>query len=110
MEPAAAIAGLFLVAAQGAALGAILTFAGTPLYESTAADALAAQQLAGLITWVPGGAPYAAAAAWVVARAVGHGRSAELAVVRRGAPPPDALVHGESEERGVGKVGVSKVR
>src|SRR3546814_8870509 len=63
MEPAAAIAGLFLVAAQGAALGAILTFAGTPLYESTAADALADQQLAGLILWVPGGAPYSAAAA-----------------------------------------------
>lgn len=66
--PASAIAALFLVAAQGAALGAVLTFAPAPLYETVAADPLADQQLAGLLMWVPGGAPYAAVAAVVAAR------------------------------------------
>lgn len=44
-------------------LGAVLTFARAPLYDSAAG--LPDQQLAGLIMWVPGAIPYLLAAAWV---------------------------------------------
>jgi len=44
-------------------LGALLTFAQAPLYGE--ARSLGDQQLAGLIMWVVGAAPYLAAAAWV---------------------------------------------
>jgi len=44
-------------------LGALLTFASTPLYGE--ARSLGDQQLAGLIMWVVGGVPYLMAAAWV---------------------------------------------
>jgi putative membrane protein len=48
---------LFAVGMAGAALGAVLTFAPSPLYPpdayGNAGDALADQQLAGLIMWVP---------------------------------------------------------
>jgi len=44
-------------------LGAVLTFAGTPLYDE--ARSLPDQQLAGLIMWVPGAIPYLLASAWV---------------------------------------------
>lgn len=44
-------------------LGALLTFASTPLYGE--ARSLGDQQLAGLIMWVAGGVPYLVAAAWV---------------------------------------------
>lgn len=44
-------------------LGALLTFASTPLYGE--ARSLGDQQLAGLIMWVVGGVPYLTAAAWV---------------------------------------------
>ncbi|KUI12326.1 hypothetical protein AU192_19860 [Mycobacterium lehmannii] len=47
---------LFAVGMTAAALGAVLTFAPAPLYPSevyTAADALADQQLAGLVMWIP---------------------------------------------------------
>jgi len=44
-------------------LGALLSFAATPLYVE--ARDLADQQLAGLIMWVPGGMPYLLGAAWV---------------------------------------------
>ena len=43
-------------------LGAVLTFAGSPLYGD--ARDLEDQQLAGLIMWVPGGLPYFIAAGW----------------------------------------------
>ncbi len=56
-------------------LGALLTFAGRPLYASHLSTTvafgmgpLADQQLAGLVMWVPGMAPYAAAAAWIATR------------------------------------------
>lgn len=58
-------------AAQMGMLGAVLTFAPTPLYASHLATTasfgigpLADQQLAGLIMWVVGLAPYAIAAGW----------------------------------------------
>ena len=57
-------------AVQMGFLGALLTFAGRPLYESHLATTfpfgigpLTDQQMAGLIMWVPGMAPYAVAAA-----------------------------------------------
>ena len=56
---------VFATALQGAALGAVLTFATHPLYPSHVAGALAFgvrpladQRLAGLIMWVPMGAVY----------------------------------------------------
>jgi len=47
-------------------LGALLTFARTPLYGD--ARGLADQQLAGLIMWVPGELPYMLAAGWAAYR------------------------------------------
>lgn len=47
-------------------LGAILTFAGVSLYGAD--RALASQQLAGLIMWVPGAVPYISAAIWLAFR------------------------------------------
>jgi putative membrane protein len=65
-----AVAGIAGGAVQMGFLGALLTFAGRPLYESHLATTLsfgfgplADQQMAGLIMWVPGMAPYAVAAA-----------------------------------------------
>ncbi len=56
-------------------LGAILTFAPRPIYAvyrddalTLGVDALADQQLAGLVMWVPGGVIYLVAALWVVGR------------------------------------------
>lgn len=58
--------------AQMGVLGALLTFASTSLYESHAYGTLAwgltpleDQSLGGLIMWVPGGIPYAVAAALI---------------------------------------------
>ncbi|TVP60540.1 MAG: cytochrome c oxidase assembly protein [Halomonadaceae bacterium] len=59
-------------------LGALLTFAQTPLYQET--RDLQDQQLAGLIMWVPGAIPYLVAALWLghrwlqllMARMTGH--------------------------------------
>ena len=47
-------------------LGAVLTFAQSPLYAET--RDLQDQQLAGLVMWVPGAIPYLAAAAWLAWR------------------------------------------
>ncbi|HCO02308.1 MAG TPA: cytochrome c oxidase assembly protein [Actinobacteria bacterium] len=59
----AALMCVFADAMQSSALGALLAFAGTPLYEpyirlSGAVAALRDQQLAGLIMWVPAGVVY----------------------------------------------------
>lgn len=59
-------------------LGALLTLAPRPLYGSYLpelgwAGALADQQLAGLIMWVPMGTVYLMAALWIVGRALGAG-------------------------------------
>ncbi|MGN5375589.1 cytochrome c oxidase assembly protein [Sphingomonas hankookensis] len=73
--PMEAVAGIAGGAVQMGFLGALLTFATRPLYATHLATTvsfgigpLADQQLAGLIMWVPGMAPYAIAAAWVAAR------------------------------------------
>lgn len=60
--PLALLALLFTLMHTGF-LGALLTFAQTPLYGE--ARDLQDQQLAGLIMWVPGAIPYLAAAVWV---------------------------------------------
>lgn len=48
-------------------LGALLVFAGEPLYRSESTS-LEDQQLAGLVMWVPGGGAYLVAAAWAAWR------------------------------------------
>ena len=65
----AALALLFTVMHTGL-LGALLTFSSAPLYHSGPA-ALADQQLAGLVMWIPGGLIYLAAAAWAAWRWLG---------------------------------------
>lgn len=74
---------LFAMILQGSLLGALITFAGTPLYEAHASipDAwwlrpLEDQQLAGLIMWVPPAALYLGVAAHLFVRWL---RSAEPA-------------------------------
>ncbi len=73
--PVEAMAGIAGGAVQMGFLGALLTFAGRPLYASHLATTvpfgigpLADQQLAGLVMWVPGMLPYALAAGWWAAR------------------------------------------
>jgi cytochrome c oxidase assembly factor CtaG len=51
-------------------LGALLVFARVPLY-SGAESALAEQQMAGLVMWVPGGLVYLLAAVWAASRWLG---------------------------------------
>jgi len=65
---AAAGALLFTVMHTGM-LGALMSFANVPLY-STGLKALADQQLAGLVMWVPGGLVYLLAAVWAAWRAL----------------------------------------
>lgn len=60
--PAAAMALLFTATHTGM-LGALLTFASTPLYWRESRE-LWDQQMAGLVMWVPGGFIYLGAAAW----------------------------------------------
>lgn len=62
----AALALLFTVMHTGL-LGALLSFASVPLYD-TGSAALADQQLAGLVMWIPGGLIYLLAAAWAAGR------------------------------------------
>jgi len=64
-----AVAALFVTMVATGALGALLTFAPLPWYATglPAADALADQQLGGLLMWVPGGIAYLLAALWLMA-------------------------------------------
>ena len=64
--PAAAMALLFTATHTGM-LGALLTFASTPLYWRESRE-LWDQQMAGLVMWVPGGFIYLGAAAWATFR------------------------------------------
>lgn len=58
-----ALLALLLTLMHTGFLGALLTFAPSPLYGE--ARDLQDQQLAGLIMWVPGAVPYLLAAAWL---------------------------------------------
>jgi putative membrane protein len=71
----AAIAALLVSTVQMGLLGALITFAGTPLYaphflvtEAWGLSALEDQQLAGLIMWAPSAGLYLAAALFVAQR------------------------------------------
>lgn len=77
-EPAGATLGalLFTIVQMGM-LGALLTFAGRPLYqahllttEPFGLSPLDDQQLAGLLMWVPAALPYLGAALWRLARLI----------------------------------------
>ena len=69
---------LALAGVQSGALGALLTFARSPLYDAHVAlreqwgveglTSLEDQQLAGVIMWVPAGVIYMGAAAWLFLR------------------------------------------
>lgn len=61
---------LLLTATHTGMLGALLVFAEGPLY-SAAQSALADQQMAGLLMWVPGGFVYLLVAAWAAFRWLG---------------------------------------
>lgn len=68
----AATASLLATMVQMGLLGALLTFAGTPVYawhiattQSWGLSPLEDQQLAGLVMWVPGAALYLAASLWI---------------------------------------------
>lgn len=70
LSPAASVLYLFTAALPNGLLGALLTFAGRPLYHAQSSGAalwgltpLEDQQLAGLIMWMPGGLVYFTAAA-----------------------------------------------
>lgn len=62
---------VFATMLQSGALGAVIVFAATPLYEShVGTGALSDQQLAGAIMWVPPGAVYLAVMVGLLARAL----------------------------------------
>jgi putative membrane protein len=70
------IATLFFTTLTTGALGALLTFAGTPWYAGPDTEPpfgltlLEDQQVGGLIMWIPGGTVYLAFALWLAARAL----------------------------------------
>ena len=73
--PAASIGAILATTLAMGLLGALITFAGRPLYEphfaSTLAwgiSPLADQQLAGVVMWAPGSIAYLLAALWIGAR------------------------------------------
>lgn len=81
----AAVGGLLIAMVTMGLLGALITFAGQPLYAphlaTTAAWGLSPledQQIAGLIMWAPASAIYLAAALGVLGRWIGPSRRAEV--------------------------------
>ena len=73
--PAASIAAILASTVAMGLLGALITFAGRPLYEPHLASTLAwgiaplaDQQLAGIVMWAPGSVAYLLAALWIGAR------------------------------------------
>jgi cytochrome c oxidase subunit 2 len=85
---------LFAAAAQGGLLGAMITLAPEPWYshylriaETAGFSALADQQLAGLLMWVPPGALYLGVACWMLYRSLA---SADARAARPRAGPSTA--------------------
>jgi cytochrome c oxidase assembly factor CtaG len=62
-------------------LGALLSFSKEPLY-SVAQTALADQQMAGLLMWVPGGLVYLLVAVWAGSRWLGSLEATSLRVMQ----------------------------
>jgi cytochrome c oxidase assembly factor CtaG len=85
----AAAALLFTVMHTGL-LGALLSFASVPLFHSGPA-ALADQQLAGLVMWIPGGLIYLLAAAWSAWRWLQLQETDATVPVPAQAPLPDRI-------------------
>ena len=91
LAPGFAVLYLFAAALQGSALGALLTLAPAPLYPLQAAAApsgpaaLADQQLAGLVMWIPADLVYLGAAGTLF---MGWLLSLERASPRQEAPDP----------------------
>lgn len=79
-----AILGLFVTALHSTLLAALLTLSPVPWfrYGGDPAAALADQQMAGLIMWVPGGLAYAGVALWLLARWLSPPDSARNSAVR----------------------------
>lgn len=74
VSPGRAVAALVAITIQMGLLGALLVFAGQPLYaphfgttQAFGLTALGDQQLAGLIMWVPASLPYLLVAVWRLA-------------------------------------------
>ena len=70
--PVAAMAAILITTVSMGLLGALITFAGQPLYEPHFASTLSwgvspleDQQLAGIMMWAPGSIAYLAAAMWI---------------------------------------------
>lgn len=79
-----ALVAVVAVMMQMGLLGALLTFAGRPLYPvyverapALGLDVLADQQLAGLLMWVPACLPYVVGGLWLAARALREPRAAK---------------------------------
>jgi cytochrome c oxidase assembly factor CtaG len=71
---------LLLTVMHTGLLGSLLVFARVPLYSVTE-SALADQQMAGLVMWVPGGLVYLLAAVWAAARWLGSQEAPSAAPV-----------------------------
>jgi putative membrane protein len=94
--PAIGMAWLLVTLLHTSMLGAVLAFAPTPLYPhyvvaapTLGLSALADQQLAGLVMWVPGGIAYLVAALVLLARLLG-GADLPMRLATRPTPPPSA--------------------
>jgi len=77
--PVPGVAALLISTVQMGLLGALITFAGAPIYAPHLLTTLAwgmspleDQQLAGLVMWVPSAALYLAAAIWIGHRELGR--------------------------------------
>lgn len=84
---------LLAVMMQMGLLGGLLTFAPRPLYAdyvlrapAIGLDAMADQQLAGLLMWVPGGLPYLVGALWLLHRGLARLERRAPAAPRNDAP------------------------
>ncbi|HUP73992.1 MAG TPA: cytochrome c oxidase assembly protein [Acidimicrobiales bacterium] len=108
VAPANAIAALFAVSIAGAALGALITFARTPLYRSyddsvsaqgAGMTVLEDQQLAGALMWVFGGLLYLSGAISVVVKSVKAPTSTRDQAHVAAHPELDGYTHSPSPSR-----------
>jgi putative membrane protein len=102
------VVGIWLLLAQGAVLSALLVFSREPLYPAYAGmspwglDALADQQLAGLVMWLPGGIVYGIAG---VATFIVWFRAVEERAQRLGGTAPPAIIRAPDARPAAGSRG-----